>query len=277
MEGEQPYRPTQQEYIDFLQAVQGTGENAGAELAQSAGLIPYKEAENAAIGYVANCVFDGNALLQQAPSAPLKWAENYLATKYGTEIMDALYKNIAAELTRLPSGAPDAVREQIVSEQIDPLIDHLFTGLGGDAKHTDMEGRQTENTFGYVYTNDLIPLARNYVNHTDRLFENLKHVKPVEGYEDFGVHGDPENSVVTYQTNNGVNTQYSGREFAGVIKSDPSYHGENVRLLSCGAGSESSGFAQELANALKRYVMAPTETLWVGENGQIFISNYREL
>jgi len=99
------------------------------------------------------------------------------------------------------------------------------------------------------------------------------NVKPINGYEDFGVHGVPEESKIEYETTNGISTKYSGTEFAKILKNDPDYHGGKVRLLSCGAGSDRSRFAQELADALGQEVLAPTETLWVGEKGELFISN----
>lgn len=117
------------------------------------------------------------------------------------------------------------------------------------------------------------PLSRAYVNHKDQLYKNLQNVKPIKGYEDFGVHGVPEESMIEYETTNGVLTRYTAKEFAEILRNEPTYRGGNIRLLSCGAGSRKSEFAQELANELRVIVLAPTETLWTSEGGDLFISD----
>lgn len=116
-------------------------------------------------------------------------------------------------------------------------------------------------------------LSRIYVNHEDKLYRYLQKVDPIEGYEDFAIHGVPGKPLVEMDTNTGISTQYTAQEFADMLRQDPSYGGGKIRLLSCGAGSDSTGFAQELANYLRQDVMAPTETLWVAENGELFISD----
>lgn len=117
------------------------------------------------------------------------------------------------------------------------------------------------------------PLSRYYVNHSDQLYKNLLNVTPINGYEDFAVHGVPEESMVEYETTSGESTRYTAKELAVMIREDPEYKGGNVRLLSCGAGSLRSKFAQELADELGKEILAPTETLWVAEEGQMFISD----
>lgn len=116
-------------------------------------------------------------------------------------------------------------------------------------------------------------LSRIYVNKDDQLYNNLGSVKPISEYEDFGVHGVPEESKILYETNNGVETKYTAKEFANILREDPSYHSGDIRLLSCGIGANNCSFAQDLANELGVKVMAPSEDLWVSENGEMFISN----
>lgn len=116
-------------------------------------------------------------------------------------------------------------------------------------------------------------LSRIHVNKSDQLYKNLLKVKPIDGFEDFAIHGLLEESKVEYETNNGIIQQLTAKEYANVIKSDPSYKGGNIRLLSCGMGNEKTYFAKELANELNVIVLAPTEILWVGEDGDLFISN----
>lgn len=121
------------------------------------------------------------------------------------------------------------------------------------------------------------PLSRAYINHGDKLYENLQNVEPINGYEDFAVHGVPEESLVEYETTTGEMVRYNAKEAADMIREDPSYQGGNIRLLSCGAGASRSGFAEELAKELGVEVLAPTETLWVADNGEMFITDSKIL
>ena len=131
-----------------------------------------------------------------------------------------------------------------------------------------------------LYENEseaLESLSRIYVNSDDQLYDNLQFVDPIEGYEDYAAHSAEEGSKIHYTTTNGMETTYSGKEFAQMVKDDPSYSGGKVRLLVCGAGASDNRFAQEFANELGVDVLAPTETLWVGEKGELFVSNHRIL
>lgn len=121
------------------------------------------------------------------------------------------------------------------------------------------------------------PLSRYYVNHDDRLYRNLQKVKPLEGYEDIAVHGVAGAPRVAYETVNGQESEYTAKEFAEIIRNDPEYHGGRIRLLSCGSGSGKNCFAQQLADELNREVIAPTETLWVTEKGELFVSDNQVL
>ena len=117
------------------------------------------------------------------------------------------------------------------------------------------------------------PLSMIYVNSKDQLAHNLQNVKPLKKYEDIAIHGVPGEALVEHETTNGVMKRYTPADLADMISENPDYHGGNVRLLSCGAGAENTGFAQELSNELGKRVIAPTETLWVAENGEMFVSD----
>lgn len=52
-------------------------------------------------------------------------------------------------------------------------------------------------------------------------------------------------------------------EMAALIRADPNYGGKNVTLFSCSTGASSSGFAQQLADALGVRVLAPTNLAWL--------------
>ncbi len=121
------------------------------------------------------------------------------------------------------------------------------------------------------------PTSRYYVNHSELLYKNLQNVAPIDGYEDFAIHGVQGKPLVEIELTSGKTAQFTAAEFADILESDPEYHGGSIRLLSCGTGSEQSRFAQELADAIGQDVLAPTETLWIADNGEIFISDKESL
>lgn len=119
---------------------------------------------------------------------------------------------------------------------------------------------------------DLSVFARVYVNKDDPLYELSKSIKPIDGFEDFMIHGQP--NLVEHETNNGQWVQYTPQDFADfLIEEKDEYHGGNIRLLSCKSGMLDDGFAQKLANIMGVKVMAPTQTLWVNKDGDMFIAD----
>lgn len=75
----------------------------------------------------------------------------------------------------------------------------------------------------------------------------------------------------------GKEANMSPRLLAAVIKHNPNYHGEHIRLLSCSTGLQVDGgycFAEELANALGVTVEAPNKTLYIDKDGNTKIGDY---
>lgn len=123
----------------------------------------------------------------------------------------------------------------------------------------------------------IVPLSRIYVTEQSDslLYSNLKKVKPLKGFDDFGGHGGKD--FIERTSAIGVVTKYSAKEFADILKYDEEYSGGNIRLLFCKTGASEKGFAQQLADELGVTVLAPTETLWVDENGKLFVTNNDKL
>ncbi len=86
----------------------------------------------------------------------------------------------------------------------------------------------------------------------------------VNGYYDVIVHGNP-NNVFLY--NKGELTKANHRHLATVLKHDPKYKHQSIRLFSCETGQNADGFAQHLANKLGVPVKAPTEIAWSFPSG----------
>lgn len=119
---------------------------------------------------------------------------------------------------------------------------------------------------------DLIAFSRIYVNKNDPFYELLKSIKPIKGFEDFMIHGQP--NLVEYETTNGQWIQYTPQDFADFLREDKNgYTGGNIRLLACKSGMLDNGFAQQLANIMNVNVIAPTQTLWIKQNGEMFIDD----
>lgn len=132
--------------------------------------------------------------------------------------------------------------------------------------------QKEENILINLGKEDLSVFARTYINKDDPLYELSKSIKSIEGYEDFMIHGQP--NLVEHETNNGQWVQYTPQDFADFLKEEKNeYHGGNIRLLSCKSGMLDDGFAQQLANIMNVKVMAPTQTLWVNKNGDMFITD----
>lgn len=90
----------------------------------------------------------------------------------------------------------------------------------------------------------------------------------VNGYYDVIAHGS---STYVQIENAGKIHDVNWRITAKIIKNSKWHKGQAIRLLSCNTGAISNGFAQNLANKLGVPVSAPTDYLFVYENGHYFV------
>ena len=116
-------------------------------------------------------------------------------------------------------------------------------------------------------------LANSVENGTITLADINKMITPYErkvldkipaksGYFDFAAHGSPD-----YIEYGEKGKNMSARDVARVISHNEKYNGQKVRMLSCSTGASDDGFAQQLANSLGVEVEAPTDVLYVYEDG----------
>lgn len=116
-------------------------------------------------------------------------------------------------------------------------------------------------------------LANSVKNGTITLADINKMITPYErkvldkipaksGYFDFAAHGSPD-----YIEYGEKGKNMSARDVARVISHNEKYNGQKVRMLSCSTGASDDGFAQQLANSLGVEVEAPTDVLYVYEDG----------
>ena len=61
------------------------------------------------------------------------------------------------------------------------------------------------------------------------------------------------------------------RALANLIKRNPQFSGQPIRLLSCNTGKCANGLAQNLANKLNVKVWAPNDLIWANPQGRLFI------
>jgi len=83
------------------------------------------------------------------------------------------------------------------------------------------------------------------------------------GILDVSVHGS-SNSVM-------IGTEVNHRVLASLIKQNPQFTGQPIRLLSCNTGSLPNGFAKNLSNKLGVQVFAPNNIIWAFPNGKLTI------
>lgn len=103
----------------------------------------------------------------------------------------------------------------------------------------------------------------------DKFGEYARKAKPEPGYVDVIIHTDSNNNMVIYQ--NGQWTKITGKNLARYLQANPAYNGENIRLISCGAGSVDNGVAQSVADNLGVTVKAPTDTVWAYPDGKLVV------
>ncbi len=88
------------------------------------------------------------------------------------------------------------------------------------------------------------------------------------------MHGEP--TAVAF---GGKESNMSPRLLAEVIRHNPNYHGENIRLLCCSTGLQVDGgycFAEELANALGVTVEAPNMKVYTDVYGNVKVGRHDE-
>lgn len=119
----------------------------------------------------------------------------------------------------------------------------------------------------------------------DILDKNIKigasKIEPKEGFFDVAMHGTPK--AVCFGTRDAANM--SPRLLADLIKHNPDYNGENIRLFSCETGKTSGlpawdyCFAEELSNCLGVIVEAPDDLLYIRLDGGWYVGgpNKKEL
>ncbi|NLL05726.1 MAG: hypothetical protein GX270_08060, partial [Clostridiaceae bacterium] len=112
-------------------------------------------------------------------------------------------------------------------------------------------------------------LSYELLGKGDKLIPYASKIKPISGYTDVVVHGS-ENSFWVLQ--NGVEVAVDQRALATFLKNN-GYSGGPIRLVSCNAGALTDGIAQDLANKLGAEVIAPSQYVYIWNDGSLTLSS----
>jgi len=111
------------------------------------------------------------------------------------------------------------------------------------------------------------PIA--FVPNLENLHANAMKVIPKTGFTDVTIHGNGISFFFSETSNHPV----SASSLSSLLGKVPSYQGGSIRLMSCSAGAYNDGVAQQVANILGVDVLAPTDSLWITETGDMIISD----
>ena len=102
--------------------------------------------------------------------------------------------------------------------------------------------------------------SHNLHNSSDALYERVKGVVPIPGYDDVFIHGDSK-GVATINSD-GDQVDIPNYEFIKILKS-LNFESNAIRLCACNSGAEDKGIASYIAREMNMPVMAPTTESWV--------------
>ena len=178
----------------------------------------------------------------------------------------------------LPDGTPTQAPKQSGAARHDcncrctalyPLMD--------DEEFFKATGKHFSDTVEKLKNGDIIEAEKSnalsmstYFNSSEPIYERAKKVKPIKGYEDIFIHGDATGFAINNANGEEIE-RYTPREFAEILKSDPNYHGGDIRLCSCGTGAKDAISAAALARQLGVNILAPSNTLWIDLDGKMSI------
>ena len=150
-------------------------------------------------------------------------------------------------------------------------------GLGniGAGKYTKAVAKSEKSG---IINDSITSVSLRFVSNRDLLYLNAKNVPPLEGFEDIVCHSDAQSFAFVDPLTGNTVSDTSASELASLVRASGKYkEGTPIRLLSCQAGAEENGIAQKLANELNTTVLAPTETLYITSDGEMFITDSIEM
>lgn len=137
-------------------------------------------------------------------------------------------------------------------------------------------GTGNSGRYSGTYGSHAFPGSIDYMTEDDDFSIHIQKRKDIDvnGFHDVIAHGFP--NVIRLE-HNGEKIDISHRTLSKLLSKNKESSGKAIRLLSCNTGHGDSCFAQNLANKLNRPVKAPTEYLWVCDNGTYFVMGGKEV
>jgi len=135
-----------------------------------------------------------------------------------------------------------------------------------DAKYTDV---LTGNANGGTMGMGAEPASLRFVVLSDQFGINASRITPIPGYEDIVIHGDK--TGFEFRDNDGNVSPVNVHELARMLRESPDYHGGAIRLVACESGAKGATAAQNLADDLQVDVLAPSDVVWIAEDGTMTI------
>lgn len=109
------------------------------------------------------------------------------------------------------------------------------------------------------------PAGRAFYQRGDEMLADASQVPPEPGSYTIDMHGNATSVRIGTE-------RLTADDLAALIEADPNWHGEPIRLISCNAGHEDNGFAQQLATRLGVPVTAPSDYAGTFADGAPFVS-----
>ena len=191
---------------------------------------------------------------------------------------NANYKQYERINAALPNDAPKSfagfVRmKQANSQRYQELIQDYRYIMRESKKSAETLEKSAES--GIIEEKSIAKANAILVHKNDPLSRYAKNIKPIDGFDDFTCHATPDYFEIDTVGNGNPKdyVQYHAKEYAEIIKNSQSFHGGNIRIISCQSGAKENGIAKQLADELGCVVMAPTENVFVDSDGRTFITN----
>lgn len=134
--------------------------------------------------------------------------------------------------------------------------------------------KAAEKSVANSKNSDILKLGIRYLNKSDRLYDYARKIKPIDGFEDVVTHGDPVSLI--FKNADGIESNVSAEEFVGILKTDPEYHGGNIRLIACQTAANGGAIPKYISRELNVTVIAPTEIVNVDFEGNVVLADNEE-
>jgi len=91
--------------------------------------------------------------------------------------------------------------------------------------------------------------------------------KKIDGYYDIVLHGDAD----SVRFHGG---RLAAKDLALIVKGQPDYEGQPIRLLSCEAGKKPGGFADQFSKEMGVQVLSANKKTWWQPDGSYEIGDF---